>query len=242
MKTTTIIMVATAVWLASLTAVSKELERTVSVTGTMLTQIPPDMVSWNITVVETDEELAPAAERADAKVQRVLQAAEAAGVDAKDVQTSLGSRREFHENERGRTTEFKHWEVRRTITIVQRDLAGWGKLYPQLKAAGEMEMHHSFGTSQVHDLRAKTRIQAMEKAKEKAAALCEAAGAKLGKVISIDERDPWQKDRWGQQSMHSNGYLNVTQVGGALPWEAGGTMAAGTQKIQFTVYATFEIE
>jgi len=222
----------------SLHAFEKE-QRTVSVTGTTVIRTVPDVITWRIQTIDTDKNLVRAKESSDEKLKKILSLRETLGIKPQDVQTSyLSIRREFERDQRGsRTTEFKHFAVNRSVTIQQRDLKRFDEYLTKLVSSAEMEVSFSFGTSRMHELRANARVNAVEVAKEKAEAMTKTLGAKIGKVLKIDEHRPAGYPR----SFASNSAFS--DVGGQLPVDAtSGTFAPGAIEVRVSVHVTFEIK
>ena len=76
---------------------AEEPVRTVAVSGTMVSRIEPDTITWHINIEETDEVLASAKGRSDAKVTAVLDLIAGLGVPSEDLQTGyMNARREYY--------------------------------------------------------------------------------------------------------------------------------------------------
>lgn len=99
----------------------------------------------------------------------------------------------------------------------------------------EMEVNFSFESTHVHQVRAETRLKALKMAKDKATAMAESVGAKLGRVLTINER---AKDGGWQNPASNSAFIESTPPVDV----ASDKFVPGAIKVQVTVYATFELE
>lgn len=210
--------------------------RIISVSGTVETKVAPDQIVWRISLVDTDKDMRAATARSDEKISSVVALRETLGVDVEDISTgSVSIRREYERDERGGRGDFKHFVVRRSVTIRQRDLKRFDEFLDALVASAEMEVGFNFATSRIHEIRAETRLKALQVAKDKAEAMVQVVGAKLGRVLTIDEHGP--ENPW--QSPLSNAAVTQSKPSVDLATEK---FVPGAISVQVTVYATFEIE
>lgn len=213
--------------------------RTISVTGTVQTQVAPDMVVWQISLSDTDPVLSKAKAASDANVKAIIALREKLGIADGDLQTgAMSIRKEYNEDERGRRLDFKHFRVYRSITIRQRDLKRFDEFIDAFVASADLEVSFSYQYSKIHETRAETRLEALKIARDKAADLAEAVGAKLGKVLTIDEHGSDGGSRWNNLHMQ-NAYTPVNNPGVD---QASGTFVPGAIDVKMTMYATFELE
>jgi uncharacterized protein YggE len=223
---------------------AEEPVRTVSVSGTAVTRTVPDIIAWHVSIEETDKVLVNAKNRSDEKMKSVLELIQDLDVKAEDVQTGrLRINREYDHDERGNRKEFKHFKIYRNVTFKQRDLERFDEFLTEVVGAADIEANFNFESSKQHEFRAETRLKALQVAKEKADSMCKVLGAKLGKVLTIDEHPPTGPDPWGggrQAQFQSN--VMYTTPGEPETDVTSGTLAPGAIPIKVTVYATFEIE
>ncbi len=162
--------------------------RIISVSGTVQTKTAPDQIVWRITLTDTDKDMREAKARNDAKIESVIALREALGVGDGDIETgSVNIRREYERDQRGDRGDFKHFRITRSVTIRQRDLKRFDEFLDALVSSAEMEVSFSFASSRIHEIRAETRLKALQAAKDKAEAMVQIVGAKLGGVLTIDE-------------------------------------------------------
>jgi uncharacterized protein YggE len=222
----------------------------ISVTGTMVTQVPPDIVVWSINLTSRGATLKEAKAASDLSMSRALDATKELSVAPADIQTSqLNAYREGGRDFWGNPVN-KGWSVCRSITVKQRDLARFDELFTKLVDAADVEVNFRFESSKYHELRRETRIRAAEAAKEKAEAMVKALGAALGPPISVEEGvSPVAMPghgAFGPQIIDpkSNGAITFDWPAAdpAGDGAATGTLAPGMTEIRETVSVTFKIQ
>jgi len=212
--------------------------RTISVSGTVETKTAPDLIVWRIGLMNSDRDLRAAKEESDEEAKSVVALREKLGIAEGDLETGRVSiDREYERDQRGNRKGFKHFVVRRNITIRQRDLKQFDVFLDALVSSAEMEVSFFSESSRIHELRAETRLKALQAAKEKAAAMAEAVGAKLGRVITINEH-PQTGRRLDQ---FTNNYISVGP-GRPTVDVASDTFVPGAITVRVTVYAAFELQ
>ena len=217
-----------------------KIPRTVSVTGTAVTKVAPDIIAWNLSVTDSHQTLLEAKHRNDEKLQRIFDLRDELDLEPDELETGhLSIQREYERDKHGNRGAFKHFVVRRAVKIRQTDFERFDEFFEKLVSSAEMEVGFSTRSSRIHEVRAETRLKAMEIAKKKAAALAEVAGAKLGNVMTIDEH------RLARSSRRSN-FIAQREIGysGEQPTvdETAGTFAPGSIEVKITVSAVFEME
>jgi uncharacterized protein YggE len=133
-------------------------------------------------------------------------------------------------------TSFRHFEVVRTVTLRQRDTSRFDEVLARLVAAADVEVSYQLESSEYHALRAKTRLEAVKVAREKASAMTELLGAKLGRVLRVAE----PQETWSPYAFASNAAFATPRQ--AEPDEAPGTFAPGSIEIRVSIDVIFEIE
>jgi len=236
MKHVAFVALSLALSFGSVILAADETVRSISVSGTVQTKTAPDLIVWRISLTDTDKNLHTAKTANDESVKAVLALRNKLDVAEGDLETgTVRIQREYERGERGQRGAFKHFAVHRSITIRQRELNRFDEYLDSLVASAEMEVDFSFESSKIHDVRADTRLKALTTAKKKAQAMAEAVGAKLGKVLAINEHpenrssgSPWSNSI-SVQSTPSADSVSETFVPGAI-------------SVSITVYAVFELE
>lgn len=212
--------------------------RHVSVTGTTVARAQPDVVVWNVTIRRTNRDLEKAQAACDEGVKKVLALRGQLKIRPQDAQTGyLSVQKVFDRDQAGNQTSFRHFEVVRTVTLRQQETKGFDEVLAQLIGADDVEVSYQLESSEYHKLRAQTRLEAVKAAREKAAAMTELLGGKLGRVLRIAE----PRESWGSaySSMSNSAFAAPRQ---AEPDEAPGTFAPGSLEIRVSIEVDFEIE
>lgn len=218
----------------------------VSVTGTAVTRVAPDIASWNITVQDQGE-LAEAKASNEKKTQAVLDVIRQLGVLQEDVQTDYLSVEQQYDQRLLPRRVSVGWLVSRTVAFKQRDLTRFDEFIDQLLAMADVDVRYTLETSRYHELRKETRLNALKLAKEKAEAMCAALGATIGSVMSIREQQPpplWAgRSAIGNGSYASNAAVLIESPPAAVQDEIAekSTMAPGVIEIAESVNVSFEI-
>ncbi len=222
----------------------------ITVTGTSVTRVAPDIASWDIRIWDQGA-LTNAKASNEQKTQAVLGVIRELGIDQQDVQTDyLRVEQQYDHNLLPRRVSIG-WMVSRSIKFKQRDLARFDEFVDRLLNMADVDVRYTLETSRYHDLRKQTRLNAMRIAKEKADAMCTAVGAKLGAVVGIQEQpqlnqsyDPW----WGGWGFSSpSPYLSNSMVTAPSPASAldemsdETTMAPGLIDITESVRISFAV-
>jgi len=242
----TLLFTAVALLAASPCLAEEEL-RTVPVSGTFVQHVVPDIVNWHINTVGTHKKnLSEAKKHSDDIVKMILSQIGDMDVESEDIQTShLRVKKTYNKDKEGRKTTFKQYEIHRTINFKQKDLSRFDEFFDLLTSNNDITASHKFESSKFHELRWESRIEACKIARKKAEVMCEAAGAKLGRLLSISENPP-------SNNKGSIAYFNQIPGGSvansASMWKPSkpdtisGTFAAGAIEIKVTAYAVFEIK
>ena len=212
--------------------------RHVSVTGTAIARVQPDIVAWHLTIRRYDKELAKAQTACDETVKRVLALRTDLKLKSEDAQTGyLSVQKIYDRDQAGNQTSFRHFQVERTVTLRQRDTSRFDEVLARLVGAGDVEVSYSLESSEYHELRTKTRLEAVKAARKKAAEMTELLGGKLGRVLRIAE----PQENWGSSYL-SNGNSAFSAPRQAEPDQAPGTFAPGAIEVKVSIEVAFEIE
>ena len=212
--------------------------RSISVTGTIETKTAPDQIVWRISLTDTDMDMRKAKALNDERIKSVVALRQKLGVGEGDFETgSVSIRRDYERDQMGRRGEFKGFIVSRSVTIRQRDLKRFDEFLDSLVSSTEMEVSFSFESSRIQEVRAETRLRALQAAKDKAAAMADVVGAKLGRVLTINEHAPG----YGGQNPLSNSSYNYGQSTPSVDL-ATDKFVPGAIPVQVSVYTTFELE
>ena len=211
--------------------------RHVSVTGTSVARVQPDIVVWHVSIRRANKDLAKAQAECDETVKKVLSLRTELKLKPEDAQTGYMSVQKIYDRDAaGNQTSFRHFLVDRSVTLRQRDTSRFDDVLARLVAAADVEVSYSLESSEYHALRAKTRLEAVKAARDKATAMTELLGAKLGRVLRIAE----PQENWGSSYLSNNSAFAAPRQ--AEPDEAPGTFAPGAIEVKVSIEVAFEIE
>jgi uncharacterized protein YggE len=214
--------------------------RSISVSGTVETKTAPDQVVWRIDLTDADEDMREAKARNDEKVASVLALREKLGIEEGEIETGhVSIRRERSRDEQGNRSGSEHYVVHRSVTIRQRDLKRFDEFLDALVSSAEMEVNFSFESSRFHEIRAETRLKALRAAKDKAEAMAQVVGAKLGRALTIEENSVSDRSPRGWVTNNS---VSVAPPSSPSVDVATDRFIPGAIDVRETVYATFELE
>src|SRR6266404_4748120 len=165
--------------------------RTISVSGTAVTHTTPDLIVWHLDVSDFDKDMLAAKRSNDQKIKAILVLRKELGIKEGDLETGeVSIRREYEHDERGHQGAFKHYAISRTVLVRQRDFGRFDGFLQKFVSTAAPEFSIEFQSTRIQDVRAETRLKALQIAKEKAAALAKVVGARLGEALKIDEHWP----------------------------------------------------
>ncbi len=147
----------------------------------------PDLAMITIGVETRDAEARLAAQKNDTQMAKVLGALQAMGVADEDVRTVDYSIRAEIDWE-SREQRVLGYVVNNSVLVKMRDMAKVGDVLDAVTAAGANNVYGiQFSFDDPAPLREEARAQAMSRAREKAQALAQLAGVRLGKPRYINE-------------------------------------------------------
>jgi uncharacterized protein YggE len=197
-------------------------------------RVTPDLIVWRINLRDEDVELQAAKARNDARLAAALEVIQGLEIPANQLQTSLVSVSREHDNTPQGRGEFRHFSVRRGITVRQTDLEQFDRFFDALLAEADAEVSFNLEHSRMIELRHEAREDAVEQAKLKAERMVQRAGSQVGRLLSLEEHVPGGR---GQSPIS-----NIAMHSGALPPDnLMGTLAPGTIEVTASVRAVFEI-
>lgn len=217
----------------------------ITVTGDADVRVVPDEVVITLGVETWDKDLTVAKKSNDSRVEKVLAVTQEFGIDAKHVQTeyiNIEPRYRFEYEK----SEFIGYFVRKTIVVTLKDISKFEDLLTRFLEAGANYVHGvEFRTTELRKYRDQARALAIKAAQEKATALAEGIGLKVGKPTGIHEDqtgwwssyNSWWGERWGSQMAQ-----NVVQNAGDAPSTIEGGFAPGQIRVNARVTVSFELE
>ncbi len=178
---------------ASINIVHAEaLPRTISVSGQGKATAPPNMAtirSGVVTQAKTAQDALSANNRAMETIMKVLKEK---GIENKDIQTSgFNVTPEYPPYNRGKpqSREIKGYRVSNNVAVKVRNLSRLGEILDALVRAGSNQISGvSFGISDPSGLMNDARKRAIDDARGRAMLYAQAAGVRVGRVITISEQ------------------------------------------------------
>lgn len=230
-------LLVTAVMLSACNAVlpgvdGKTQPRTISVNGSAQMILTPDIAYISIGVHSESEDAKEAVASNNQQTQAVIDALVAAGVDAKDIQTTNFS---IYPQERySPTGELlgKYFAVDNTVYVKVRDLESLGGLLDAAVQAGANTVYGiSFDIENKDAALEQGRKEAVENARKQAEQLAAAAGVTLGPVYSIGSYSSYPMPM----------AYDVKGMGGAADAALSVPIAPGQMTITLDVSVVYEI-
>lgn len=170
----------------------------VSAFGSSLVQATPDLALLRFSVVQLADKPAAAFKKAHEAAARVRNCLKAGGVPDAAVQTSRVGLEQSFEFVGGGARRFVGYSARVSFRVRVNQLDSVEKLLVELVDAGANQIDAvEFLSSQLRELRAQARRLAVVAAKKKAENYAQAAGAKLGALLHIEDVNPDDLGRGG---------------------------------------------
>lgn len=202
-------------------------DKLVTVTGEATVSVAPDAAVIRIGVTTAGKTAREASEVNARQMTAVLAAIRQSGIPDRDVQTSfLSVQPQYNPNESG-TARLTGFQVTNRVTVTIRDVDSLPAILDRAIAAGANEMSGiEFIVTEQSKMLDQARSEAIADARRKAELYAQAAGARLGPVISIAEDGPSPPPRPVMQAMRA----------GAVP------VAPGEQTLRATVTVSYQLD
>jgi uncharacterized protein YggE len=198
--------------------------------------LAPDIAYLNLSVVREAATARDALTANSAAMAEVLAAMKAFGIEDRDLQTvgfSINPQYVYPKPEEVQTPpKIVGYQVQNGLSVRVRDLAKLGEVLDSAVTLGVNSGGQvSFGNDNPDAALESARVAAMKNAVGKAKVLVEAAGAKLGKIVSISEN----YDRPFPQPIMAKAAMDMAAAPESVP------VAAGENTYSVTVNVAFEI-
>jgi uncharacterized protein YggE len=216
--------------------------RTISVSGDAEVKVAPDEVVISLAVETNNMDIDKAREENDQKVSAVLAMAKKMGIEDKYMQTdylSVEPRYDYYNNSSERQRKFLGYYMTKNITLTLKDITKFEKFVAEaLKLGTNYIRGMDFQTTELRKHRDAARLMAIRAAKEKATALANELGQKVGKPITISEGTPAiPVFKAARNAMALNAVASDDSSA-----EGSSSVAAGQIEIKANVSVTFELE
>lgn len=169
--------------------------RTISITAEGVVESSPDIVEITAGVISEAKSAREALNDNTDRMTKVVAAMKEAGVADKDLQTTDFTVQPVYDNKRdadnyGSKRVLRGYEVRNRVHVTVHKVDSLGSILDTLVSEGANAIDDiSFGLDDPSAQKDEARKQAMKAAIAKAKLYAKAAGARLGRVISISEND-----------------------------------------------------
>jgi hypothetical protein len=207
--------------------------------------VVPDEVVLTLGVESSDKQLRRAKSLNDERVKQVLAAAEKFGIPAKDIQTDhISIEPRYRDGYEQR--DFVGYFVRQTIVVNLKDVGQFESLLTDVLDAGANYVHGiQFRTTELRKHKDEARALAINAAREKAVALAQELGQKVGKPYSIrEDQEGWGSgyNSWWGSAGGLGMTQNVVQNAGNADAVMEGALAPGQISVTARVTVSFELE
>jgi hypothetical protein len=236
------LFVCLAVWvIVNIKEKVKTTESTITVSDTGTVYVKPDLALATASVITEKKTVAEAMTENTKKMNAVIEAVKAEGVESKDLKTTtfnISPRYEWYEASElypsGRRV-LAGYEVTQSLEIKIRNLEKIGDIIAKATDTGANDVSNlQFTVDKQDEIKKQARDQAIEKAKAKAKDLAGQLGIKLVRISSFSESGvvPYY---YGLEKAMSSG------LGGGAEAPSP-QIETGENKIEVTVYLTYEIK
>jgi len=203
---------------------------TIVVSGTGRIAVDPDVADLRLGVAVSRPSVDAARAAAAEAMAAILAVVRAAGVEPRDVRTTLLSVQPRYDYRDGKAPTLVGYDLANIVEVTARDLANLGAIVDGSLSAGATSLDGlSFRVDDPREAERAARVAAVSEARSRAQILAEAAGIAIGGVVGIVEGGP--PPTWPQPK---------AQMLRAVA-DAGTPVEAGTTEISVTVTVTFRI-
>jgi uncharacterized protein YggE len=181
--------------------------RMITVDGNAEIRVVPNEVVLTVGIETFDHELAIAKADNDERVTALLKITESLGIDRKDVRTDyLNIQPQFQDHQdRG---NFLRYLVRKTVVITLHDINKFEVLLSSLLEAGVNYVHGvTFRTTEMSTYCDEAQASALSIARQKADAMAERLGQRIGRPLSIRLSDRGWRSSYGSWGRSGGDYI-----------------------------------
>jgi uncharacterized protein len=204
--------------------------RSLTVAGEGRATAPPDTAEFDVAVVTQAATAAEALAANNESIQRVMEILKTAQIADKDLQTSQFSIQPVYQSSREGVHEPKivGYQVTNQIHVVVRNLPSLGKVLDAVVQGGSNQIHGiRFDIDDKVGVLNQARNRAVRDARARAELYAQAAGVKLGKVLSFQES--------GAAVPEPRPMMRMAMAEAAVP------IATGENEVAASVSMTFEL-
>jgi uncharacterized protein len=217
-------------------AIAQEMKmpRKISINGHGEISVVPNLASVSIGVTSNGKTANEALAQNTKAMQQVFAALKTAGIADTDIQTSnfsVNPRLIYPQDGSNKPPVVDGYDVNNQVTVIVRKLDMLGGLLDQMVSAGSNQINGvSFSVDNADKILDSARTQAVADARRKAEIYAQAAGVKLGRIISISEGGAYQPPP-----------VVFARAKAAMD-QAAAPMAQGEQSLSMDVSLVWELE
>lgn len=236
MKTPSFLLLFSMLLALSAPAVADEALPHVTVYGTAVTEVQPDVLRWRLKVADEAAAVAEVAESHSKNVKAVLDFLRAEGIPAKDIQTA---QMQFSEHREYRSTSWtkEGYEASTVVTFTTKKLEQYHTLWLGLSRLRGVSVDSvAWDSSRRIEVQNATRVDALKAAKEKAEAMAKALGVEIAEPLAIEEAPIATYDSRAGNLLRNS----VAELAGGGDNDDG-AVSPGAIEVRIRVQATFRI-
>lgn len=217
---------------AGFAAADEAPKRMISLSATGAIKTAPDKVDISTGVTSQADSAKEALAKNTESMTKVIAALKAQGLDAKDIQTTNFSVQPLYEDrkEGQRSPKIVGYQVTNSVHLTVHDISKLGDILDRVVTLGANDVGSiEFGVAEPEALKDEARKLAIANAIANAKLYADAAGVKLGKVLTINEDQGVILARYASPAP-------TMEMAKAVPIEA------GTATVEARVSVSFELE
>ena len=222
-------------------AETKEIDRTISVSGEAVVMVVPNQAVVTIGVETFDSKLEVASSTNDRVAKKLIQEWKSLGIADANIQTSGVSVEisYLRDSDRVRRT-IEGYEVSRSWTVITDNAAMAEKVISTSLANGANSVSEvEFRTTELRKYRDQARVTAIKAAREKADLIASQLGASVGPPRSIGETtNYYSPSRYNRAAMSQN---VTSYASDDAPADIGGAVAPGQIAVRASVSVVFDL-
>lgn len=222
----------------------------ISVNGTGEVLAVPDVASFSFSVLEEGKTMKEAQDKATAKINSMISAVKALGVEEKDIKTSGYNSYPKYDYKQTQVCSMGYcppgkqvlagYEVNQTVTVKVRKTDTAGDVLTKVGDLGASNISGlDFIVDDIETIKAEAREKAVSDAKAKAKVLAKTLGVRLDTVVNFYENgDGGYPIMYREAAMDSK----VMMEGAAVAPQASPVLPTGENKVVSNVTITYEIK
>ncbi|ABL70025.1 SIMPL domain-containing protein [Paracoccus denitrificans] len=160
-----------------------------TVTGAGQATTQPDMATITLGVSTRAATAAEAMAQNAEQQAKVIETLKAEGIEARDIQTSgLNLSPVMDYSDQGQPPKLTGYGAQNSVTVRVRDIAGLGPVLDKLVASGANEISGiAFSREDMAEAEDQARTEAVAEARRRAEVMADAAGMRLGRLLSLSD-------------------------------------------------------